>query len=194
MAIRTLHHLITDAGDSGLLLPMAMAGAALLWLFESRRLAWLLLRSVFATGLAILMLKLLFLSCGVHWVAELQSPSGHACLAAVVYGCLGSILCFGRAPHIRWSIGLVAAALILAIALSRISLGVHTGAEVIVGLAVGGAGWWWFARSAGALDPPRVHWPRFAAGLGITLALAFGIRLPAESLIRHFARHFMGGC
>lgn len=186
--------LITDAGDSGLLLPMVLAGVAMLWIYHSRQLAWLLLRSVLLAGALIIALKVLFLSCGTHWVPGLVSPSGHACLSAVVYGTLATVLAAGRPPQVRRLIAILTVGFVALIALTRLTLGVHTPLEVAIGLAVGALAQWWFARSYARLPPITVDLRRFGAALLLTVVVAFGARLPAESFIRHVARRIAFSC
>jgi membrane-associated phospholipid phosphatase len=185
---------LTDVGDSGVLLPIALVGVVTLWFFHSRRPAWLLLRSVLLAGGLITVLKVLFLSCAAHWATGLSSPSGHACLSAVVYGTLATLIAGGRPVPVRVAIYLVAAAFVGAIAVSRVALGVHTWLEVLVGLSVGVLAQLWFAWSYAHTAPLRVDLKTFGAALVATLLLAFGIRLPAESFIRHLARHLGEKC
>jgi len=184
----------TDAGDSGVLLPVALVGVVTLWFFHSRRLAWLLLRSVLVAGLLITVLKIVFLSCGAHWAAGLSSPSGHACLSAVVYGTLANLVASGRAAFVRWAIYLVTGAFVAAICVSRVTLGVHTWLEVAVGLSVGLIAQLWFARSYARMSPLRIDMKTFGAALLVTVLVAFGIRLPAETLIRHMAKRLGEKC
>jgi len=190
----SIESLITDAGDSGLLLPMVLAGVAMLWIYHSRLLAWMLLRSVLLAGALIIALKVLFLSCGTHWVPGLVSPSGHACLSAVVYGTLATVLAAGRPPQVRRLIGIGTVGFIALIAVTRLTLAVHTPLEVLVGLAVGALAHWWFARSYARMTPIAVDLRRFGAALLLTVVVAFGARLPAETLIRHLARRIAFSC
>jgi membrane-associated phospholipid phosphatase len=173
---------------------MSIAAAGMLWLLHSRRAAWLLLRSLVAGCVAIGALKLLFLSCGTHWVAGLVSPSGHACLSALAYGTLGSVWAAGRPRLARVLIGVLVALFVSVIAATRLSLGVHTWLEVLVGLAVGLAAWAWFALSYARSDPVRVDGRTFALVLAATVVVAFGVRLPMESVIRHMARRVAFQC
>jgi undecaprenyl-diphosphatase len=189
-----LTRFITDAGDSGVLLPIALVGVATLWLFHSRRVALLLLRSVALACAFIAALKLLFLSCGSHWQPGLTSPSGHACLSAVVYGTLGTVVAAGRPPLVRAAIALVVIAIVGMIALSRLVLGVHTMIEVLVGLAVGTAAQLWFAWSYARMKPLRVDLKVFSLALTATVLIAFGVRLPVESVIRHMAKRLGDRC
>jgi membrane-associated phospholipid phosphatase len=185
---------ITDAGDSGVLLPIALVSAAMLWFFHSHRLAWLLLRSLLATSVLIAALKVIFLACGTHWQAGLISPSGHACMSALVYGSVATVVAAGRPLAARVAAAAVVALLVGAIAISRVTLGVHSWIEVLVGLAVGLAGQLWFAWSYARLEPLRVDLKTFGVAVTATLLLAFGIRIPAESVIRHLAKRFGDSC
>jgi membrane-associated phospholipid phosphatase len=194
LSLPSLNSLITDAGDSGFLLPMALAGVAMLWIYHSRHLAWLLLRSVLLASVLIVALKVLFLSCGAHWIPGLVSPSGHACLSAVVYGTLATVVAAGRPRRVRLLIGVLASCFIVLIAVTRFTMGIHTLLEVLVGLAVGALAHWWFARSCAALAPVRVDIRSFGTALLLTLVVAFGVRLPAESMVRHLARRIAFSC
>ncbi len=185
---------LTDAGDSGVLLPIALVGVGTLWFFHSRRVAWLLLRSVLVAGVFIAALKILFLSCAAHWATGLSSPSGHACLSAVVYGTMATLVAAGRAPAVRALIYALTALFVAAIGVSRVTLGVHTWLEVGVGLSVGLLAQLWFAWSYRQTAPVRIDLKTFGAALAVTVLLAFGIRLPAESLIRHLARRLGEKC
>jgi membrane-associated phospholipid phosphatase len=184
----------TDAGDSGVLLPIALVGVGTLWFFHSRRLAWLLLRSVLVAGLLITTLKILFLSCAAHWATGLSSPSGHACLSAVVYGTLATLIASGRPAFLRVAIFVATAAFVAAICISRVTLGVHTWLEVVVGLSVGLVAQLWFAWSYARMAPLRIDLRTFGVALLVTLLVAFGVRLPAESLIRHMAKRLGEKC
>ncbi len=193
-------NLITEAGDSGVLLPLALVSAAMLWLYHSSRAAWLLLRSVLAACTLIALLKLLLLACGAHWhigqfgQTSLVSPSGHACLSAAVYGSLGSLVAAGRPVLARLAIGVLVFLLVGTIAVSRVALGVHSWAEVLVGLLVGLSAQLVFAYSYFRAQPLRIDLKIFAMTISATVLLAFGVRIPAESLIRHLAKHMSESC
>ena len=90
-------------------------------------------------------------------------PSGHAIGATMVYGALATFLDVGT----RRSRRRVAALLIGVVALTRIALGVHYLADVVVGIAVGLAGLWLFqrvARRGFRPNPDRAFF--LSAGLG----------------------------
>lgn len=194
MGTSALIHLATDLGDSGLLLPVALVGVVLLWFLHSPRLSWVLLRSVLLAGVLIAALKILFLSCGARWVSGLVSPSGHACLSAVVYGAVATLYAAGRPPPVRVLTGAVAVAFVAFISVTRVALGVHTPLEVLVGLAVGGIALAWFIHSCAQLPPLRVGGGALAMAMAVTVMFAFGVRLPVESAIRHVARRVAFSC
>ena len=194
MPVTSFSAFLTDAGDSGVLLPIALISAALLWFSHSGRAAWLLIRSVLLAAVLIAFLKVLFLSCAAHWRPDLISPSGHACLSATVFGSLGVVAATGRGAMVRASIALLVALLIGTIATSRVLIGVHTWTEVMVGLCVGGLAMLLFAWSYARTAPPSIDLKTFGITLLATTLLAFGIRLPGESVLRHIARHIGENC
>ena len=194
MSLASLTLFTTNAGDSGVLLPVALVGSAVLWFFHSRRLAWLLLRSVLAAALVISLLKLWFLSCGAHWTTALISPSGHACMSAAVYGCLASLLARGQNARVRWALYAGAVLIVAVEGITRITLGAHSWPEVLVGTLVGAAAWAWFALSYGRLTPVAVDRRTLGVSLAVTVLVVYGVRLPAESLLRHAARRLSENC
>ena len=72
-------------------------------------------------------------------------PSGHSATAAALYAAVALVLARRRAPRTRALIAGVAAAVAVAVACSRVMLGVHWLSDVIAGLAFG---WAWFAICA----------------------------------------------
>lgn len=92
-----------------------------------------------------------------------STPSAHAMGAAAVYGGLAVVMDVGR----RWQRYLVAGALIVAIAYSRVVLGVHYLGDVVFGVALG------LALVAGALyavdESTESVLPMFAFALGVAL-------------------------
>lgn len=184
----------TNVGDSGVLLPVALVSAAVLWFFHSRRLAWLLLRSVLFAALAIAVLKLWFLSCGAHWFLFISSPSGHACMSAVVYGVLASLLARAQPARVQWVLYGSALLIVTAVAATRVALGVHTLPEVLIGTLVGALAYAWFAVSYARMPPVALDYRIFGVALAASVLLAYGVRLPAESLLRHLARRLGENC
>src|SRR6476469_1339059 len=68
--------------------------------------------------------------------ASYSFPSGHALLSFCCYGTLSALAGAGRRAALRWLLRVAAAALILAIGISRVYLGVHYPTDVIAGYLV----------------------------------------------------------
>lgn len=168
---------ITLFGDSGLLLPLGALFIIALWVQESPDAAWQFARALLACMLALLLLKMLFLSYGYRWYGRLESPSGHAGLSMLVYGSMYAML--ARHFSLRgWNLrlamaGTVASSLILGIAISRKLLGAHSVAEVLLGSMTGAVCLALFARGY-VRTPTRPV--RLAASFG-TFALATALLL-----------------
>ena len=132
---------ITELGSAWVMVPVIAIVA--LWLALTRRmrtLAYWIGAVVFA-ALTVLALK--------HAVGRvrplndyatidaLSFPSGHAAVGMVVYGFLASLIGRGKHAWQKGAIALTAAVAILAIAFSRIYLGVHWFSDVAASLALG---------------------------------------------------------
>jgi membrane-associated phospholipid phosphatase len=76
-------------------------------------------------------------------------PSGHAFTATVVYGALVLVFMPAVAPRNRHRVVMATAALVVAIALSRIALGVHYLTDVVAGVVLAVA---WLALSIAAFN------------------------------------------
>ena len=169
---------ITDFADPGLVLPALAVLAAGLALMGWRRgaLAWL--AAMAGVGAAMLLLKLVFAAAG--GIADVYSPSGHVAMAGVVAGGAWSL---SRTPRWRTAAVLLTGALgAMGIGATRLLLGTHSLAEVLVAAPVGVAGAVALVRWAG-LPPARLL--RFApAGAALIVAIAVhGSHLTAERAI-----------
>jgi membrane-associated phospholipid phosphatase len=137
--------MLTDFGDSALLLPLAIV--LTVWLLATRplvvTLAWLL-TLIAANGL-IGLSKIYFLGCPAR--SPLHSPSGHTGFSILVYGGLTIIAVSAtRSRRSRAAIVTAGACLVAAIAISRIALGLHNTLEVVLGALIGSAGLTVFSR------------------------------------------------
>jgi membrane-associated phospholipid phosphatase len=127
---------LTNFGDADVLLPVA--AVMFLWLLRlaGRKQALMWGLAVLAAGGGTALLKICIFACGSP-IATLESPSGHASMSTLVYG--GIALVAGTEGEVwpRVAAGAAGAALVAAIALSRVLLGAHSASEVVVGLAIG---------------------------------------------------------
>lgn len=162
---------VTRLGEAQILLPAALA--ALFWLArraDGRLLAawWLALLSV-AVALTTAS-KVAFIGFGLGIpVLNFTGISGHAMFAAAVYPLLLGTLTPPVASRARWLALAVGAGLALLVGVSRAVIGVHSGSEVIAGLAVGGA------VSGIALGLAQL--PHTKIGLAIPVGLALWLAL-----------------
>jgi membrane-associated phospholipid phosphatase len=166
---------LTDFADQAVLLPVVLA-IGLTLLFQGwRRGAAVWAATIVATFATMLVLKLLFIPCGME---DLHTPSGHVAAATVVTG--------GLAAMLRRRRGIVMPAALLAalvIGVSRLVLGMHTWPEVVMGAVVGLAGAVVLERLAGP-PPPELE-ARKVLMVAVSVAVLFhGLHLPAEAEIR----------
>lgn len=174
---------LTDFADQAVILPAFLA-LTLTLLATDRRpgaLAWSLvvaatLGSVFALKVA----AQAFPAALEGW--DLHSPSGHVAAGAILYGGLAALLF----PRNGLAL-LFAAAVALLVAATRLSLGVHTVAEVVVGGTVGLAGVLLIAALAPTAPRPE---PRLVLPVVLltVVGLMHGQRLTAEGFILQVAR------
>lgn len=179
---------ITDFGDQALLLPLAF-GVLLIFALVG----WI--RGVLAWGAAIgsmlmlmLFLKLHFLSC-VPFAPDtaLRTPSGHTAASAAVYGGMLAIAARLTTGTMRWTLACTLAAALI-VGTTRLLLGVHTLAEVLVGGLVGMAA----AVAATVLagpPPARLRLRDMGVLALLILVILHGLRLPAEAAIRTLSIH-----
>lgn len=183
---RPLHHdlqLLTDFGDTAVLLPLALV--FFIWLLAARHVgtALIWLGVVIACNVVIGTLKLYFLSCPAGDM--LRSPSGHTGFGILIYGSITLVL--AKAVRQRWLRNLIivaGAGLIVAIAVSRLILRNHSPIEIAIGAAIGSISLAVFA----ALYRPGSGRPRqvfVLAAVGLLVALVFhGERFRAEGFLR----------
>jgi membrane-associated phospholipid phosphatase len=181
---------ITDFADQALILPLVAAVALALLLQGWRRGAVVWLVAVGATFAVMLGLKLVFLACPARLGAlNIDTPSGHVAAVAIAVGGLATLLGSQRAMAIAAAAGVVIGA-------SRLALGLHSLAEVVLGLLVGLSGVWALRRLAGS-SPPTLNVPQIIL-VAVVVALVFhGLHLPAEPRIRGLAfrvAHMLSVC
>ena len=173
---------LTDFADQAVILPIAFAVGVALFAQGWRRgaAAWALV--VIVTFAAMLALKLVFIACSASLgTTGIRTPSGHVAAAAVVAG-------GARSSAAAMVLPLAALAAFI-IGVSRLSLGVHSPAEVLIGAGVGLAGAlalpWHAGPAPKGLDARRV------AVIAVAVVVIFhGMHLPAEAHIRSTAWRF----
>lgn len=177
---------ITDFADQAVILPLAVATAIVLAVAGWWRGAIVWSLAVGGTLLTLLLLKLATAACGnLLPIPGLRSPSGHTAAAGAVYGGLLAIVAERLTGQRRWTLA-CALGVAVVIGLSRLALGVHTVAEVVVGGAVGTSGALLLAWQGG-LPPPSLRLVPLAA-LALAVMVAFhGLHLPIESALRRDA-------
>ena len=127
----------TNLGDLIVVLPASVGLVFFLARFGARRdaLAFIAAATVCVAGAFIA--KLALAACGQgHAIFDVESPSGHAALAATFYGGLASLFGAGRAIVTRLALYGAATALMM-IAMSRVALEAHNVPEVVAGLSIG---------------------------------------------------------
>jgi membrane-associated phospholipid phosphatase len=182
--------LITDLGDSALLLPASLIVLVYLWSAGYRRaaLAW-------AAGLAgcvalTAVFKVAFLACGAEApTLEIRSPSGHTAMSTAFYGGCAVLLAAGRPIASRAVAWIVAAVLISAIAVSRVLLHAHTAPEVAAGLLIGSSSLGLVAAGCFGLPAIGHRWKGIAAAVALLAVMTHGRHLNAEELLARIAQH-----
>lgn len=183
-------HMITNLGDSGFLTVVAFLAAAYLYFIGNQRAAGALCFALISCLLLMTLLKIGFIACHQlipSW--HIRSPSGHAAMAAAIWGTLAAIIASHFEGWKRVLAPVLAALLVLFIALSRLLLHAHTLNEVLLGLFLGS-----LIAFLGHLmlkNAPKIAFKaRFLALIiAFSMLLIYGARTPAEGLITRFAHY-----
>ena len=177
-----LARFVTDFADQAVVLPVALAMLAGLLLLGWRQAALAWAFAVGATLGATLFLKLAVMACGMGDSIGLASPSGHTAGAAAVYG--GAAALAVRDSR-RGVLAAAAFAALVAgvVGLTRLSLHVHSVADVCVGGLVGVAGAA-AMRGVAGLRPASLNLPRLVAVAAVAMVVFHGHRLDAEPRLR----------
>jgi membrane-associated phospholipid phosphatase len=179
---------LSDFADQAVVLPMAVGTALMFALFGWRRgaLAWS--AAMGGTLGLILALKLLrfFVCDDLLLEAAAWNPSGHTAAAAAVYG--GLVAAVVRSVwNLERCLLPCTAAITLPFAVSigatRLTLGLHSTMEVVVGGTVGVGGAVAFIALAGP-PPHTVRMSRVAAVGLVIIVVLYGFRMPAEAAIK----------
>jgi cation-transporting P-type ATPase E len=177
---------LTNFGDAAVLLPLAVA--TLVWLASlvGRRTALMWCGAFIIAGGGVAVLKICLTACAAA-AGALDNPSGHTSMSTLVYGGLAVIVGAETESWQRIAAGAVGAALIAAVALSRVVIGAHTPADVAAGLVIGGVALALFARSyLRERGIERQIWPLLATA-AIVAASLHGHQAQLEPLWRGIA-------
>ncbi|TIC80552.1 phosphatase PAP2 family protein [Crenobacter intestini] len=185
-------HFLTNAGDSAVTLPAALAIALAQAVRGHLRSAGLWLLLLGAGGLLVLASKLAFIGWGVGVPAlRFTGVSGHSYLAAAVLPVLGRQL-WPRDSARAFYGQLAGVLLALLVGVSRLMIGVHSVSEVASGLALGlwvSAGYLKACEDAGTLPMRRLI---VAGGVLVSAGVLFGLQSPSHALVVHLA-HYLAG-
>ena len=144
---------LTDFGNALVAIAAAMVMLAWLW----GRLGW-----VSALAFLICLLGVLGSVVGLKLIAydllppvnqtsilalSEGAPSGHTAFATIVYGSLAAILAVADGRRRAWAAAAICLSVILAVAVTRVTLDRHTAGDVVAGLLVAGIGVGVFARA-----------------------------------------------
>ncbi len=195
-----LAQFITAFGNLGVILPVAVMVALVVAAAGDWRSSFLWALAVSVSLGLILVAKLYFIPCGdVLPVLGIHSPSGHSASAAAVYGGAAVLVARMTASR-RTTVFLVLIAttiLVLAVAVSRVVIGVHTIPEVILGSAIGLAAPTILATAARGPSRKVALRPWMLILPLLPIVLLRGIDLHAEEVIDTVAyrlAHHFGVC
>jgi len=183
--------LVTDCGDSAVTLPLALLVLLVLVAARDKRLALFWLVTVAGCAVAIGALKLMFGACaGRLGHLGIVSPSGHTAMSAAIYSSLALLIGAALPPRNRHVVWAAAAALVAAIAVSRVVLHLHDAGEVVAGLVVGlgAAGLFAAMLRRGPTPRPPILW--LTLGGFAVVAFMHGTRWMIEPAVQHLALGF----
>jgi membrane-associated phospholipid phosphatase len=178
---------LTDFGDSAVLLPMS--AVVLIWLLATRSVGaaiwWIGILAVF--GAIIGGLKMLFFACPP--AVDVQSPSGHTGFSMLVYGGIAAIIAAQRrSAWSRAAIMLAVVTLVVGIAISRVTLHMHSSTETLIGFLIGAAAVAVFVFGYRRTTTNQRLMAPLLFAVVLTAAIFHGARLNAETNL-----HMLGG-
>ncbi len=181
---------VTNVGDSALLVAISLILTMLLWALESFRAAFLFARALLLCLLALLLLKLVFISCGKIWGLGIHSPSGHTGFSLIVYGSIATVLMKQVSVEGKVLIAYLTAAIIAAISYSRVLLGAHSLIEVLIGGTAAAIMLSTFVVPYSKLKHPPIKLGLFVGMIVAGAVLSYGYHAPAETVV-HMAASFL---
>ena len=187
--MRHLVHLITDLGDSALLLPASALLLAYLLYLRSTRTARIWAMTLILCAFLTILAKIAVYTCGTNFtLADLHSPSGHTSVSVTFYGCCALMVSADRTRWIRVMAILGSVALAFAIAVSRVLLQAHTVSDVIAGFVIGVVCVAWFATRYLAQPPALLPWGPAIVALGLVALTMHNHHWTVEHVIAQVAQ------
>jgi undecaprenyl-diphosphatase len=154
----------TTLGDGIVLIMIVAVASVFLWLTKHRWSVYILIVGMVGGKFLNTLLKASFdrtRPSAVEWIDQVSSPSfpsGHAMGAFIVYGTVAYLVArLEPTKRLRFATWFVAIAIIIAIGVSRMYLGVHYPSDVIAGFAAGLA---WVAFVASSVTAVQFFAPR----------------------------------
>jgi undecaprenyl-diphosphatase len=159
-----LAHRLTDFGNITIAVPVL--AVMLAWLLRHRlhrTAAALALGAAASVALDIVLRRIAKAQNGFFhgtaWHLTTGAPSGHACVSMVVYGSIGALFVRHAIGATRLLAASLAFAVILAVDITRITLGYHSPADVCTGATLGAV---FVLAIHRASDHPPAPWPPMA--------------------------------
>ncbi len=180
----------TALGDPTLLVISALAVLLYLWIRgDSHRLArsWMLLLVACVTVTVIAKIAFYLLEWRSLGFWRLHSPSGHVAIATAIYGGCATLLAAGRPYAKKLLVWSVTSALVIALALSRLMLELHSATELAAGLVIGLAclGVFWLSLTPGH---EVIVNARHLIALVLLVDIARFAQVDGEKLVAHFTK------
>jgi membrane-associated phospholipid phosphatase len=191
-------NLITDLGDSALIVPASATMVAYLLYLRSMTTAAAWITALALCAVLTLVAKIGFHACGAAVpFLHMQSPSGHTSLSTTFYGACAVMIARDKSGGQRVAVLVAGVAVVLAIAASRVILRHHTATEVFTGLAIGLCSIAWFVYRTVGQPSLILRWRPVLVMIGIVALLSYGEHWDFESIIEHIAgifRSSVPGC
>ncbi|HEV2549953.1 MAG TPA: phosphatase PAP2 family protein [Stellaceae bacterium] len=192
--MRFLLNLVTDLGDSALLLPASALLFAYLLYLRAASVARIWVMALALCALLTLLLKVAFYTCGMAVpVLAMRSPSGHTSLSTTFYGCAALMMTGDKERATQVMVLAGGTFLALAVALSRVLLHAHTMSEVALGLTIGVLCVVWFGSAYLGRPPLSVPWRSALLGVGLLLLITHGLHWNFEWMVARIAALLRSG-
>jgi membrane-associated phospholipid phosphatase len=187
-------NLITDLGDSALIVPASVILAVYLFCQRSVATAGAWISALALCVVLTLLAKIGFHACGTAApLLDMRSPSGHTSLSTTFYGACAVMIARDKSRGVRAAVLMAGVALVFAVAASRVILHYHNTNEVVTGLAIGICSTAWFVYRCVTQPSVVPRWWSVLVIIGIAAMLSHGKHWDFEGIIEHVAAIFRWG-